>query len=870
MLDSPARPPRGRLPRIAALVASAALALSAPLALAAPAAAAPPETGALALTAPSTATVGDVVEVAVDAAAAADLYAYSLTLSYDPAVLLLDSTSLGTPEGGFGTAEPGDGEVTVTATRLGTSPGLVGAQTLATLRFTALTAGSTSFALTSAELVSTTDETASPALPAAAALEVVAAPVQGPGPSQPPAPAPAPGAGSGTGDGSTAGGGTAGSGGALSVTGPDTVLTTALASLAVASIIAGALLLVARRRRLAGAVEGADDAGGASRTAMRTTAALVVGAVAAAGSFALPPAPAEAAVAPAPFLMPFYTELDLTGDDVVDEADLAIGTGFIGLTDEDAGWDAAALLDGDADGAITLLDLAELSQRIVYDDGPFELVEATAIDMQAAMNAGVVSSVDITEQYIARIAAYDRTLVDMATGGRALNSIITVGGETALAAAAAADAIRAEQGMISPLLGIPVAVKDNYNTVDMVTTGGCGCWDDNQTTSDATMVVGLRDAGAIVLAKASLDEFAFGFSSQFSSFQPAGSATFVASPYLTSFTAGGSSGGTGAAVAANLAGIGFGTDTGGSIRVPATYNQLVGVRPTVGLASRAGIIPLALSQDTGGPITRTVLDSAIAMDAVVGIDPLDPVTSRQEGLVPTSYTSFLDEDALDGARIGFVASMVGTNATTVRLWGEARAQLEAMGATVVEVPASTEFSAVLAEPSGSTNEFQHDLDEYIADYLDPDVTARSLLGILEDGRYVPSRRGTYESRAAITEETYQGWAGPEGTHTIALATGKQTVTGILDANELDALIYPSGTPYGTQGLNMRLSPNSGMPSVTVPMGQASDTEARTGAGVNLEFLGRDFDEGTLLGLAYAFEQATQHRVTPPLYGPLPE
>lgn len=866
MLDTPARPPRGRLPRIAALVASAALALSAPLALAAPAAAAPPETGAVTLTAPTTATVGDVVEVAIDAAAAVDLYAYSLTLTYDPAVLLFDTTSLETPEGGFGTAETADGEVTITTTRLGTSPGLVGAQTLATLRFTALTAGSTSFALTSAELISTTDETASPTLPAPAAIEVVAAPVPGPGPSSPPAPAPVPGSGTG----STAGGGTTGAGGALSVTGPDTVLTTALASLAVASIIAGALLLVARRRRTAETVEGADGEGGASRSAMRATAALAVGAVAVAGSFALPPTPAEAAVAPAPFLMPFYTELDLTGDDLVSTDDLAIGVGLIGLTEEDAGWDAAALLDGDADGAITLLDIAELSQRIVYDDGPFELLEATAIDMQAAMNAGVVSSVGITQQYIARIAAYDRTLVDTATGGRALNSIITVGGETALAAAAEADAIRAEQGMISPLLGIPVAMKDNYNTVDMVTTGGCGCWDDNQTTSDATMVAGLRDAGAIVLAKASLDEFAFGFSSEFSSFQSAGTSTLVASPYLTAFTAGGSSGGTGAAIAANLAGIGFGTDTGGSIRVPATYNQLVGVRPTVGLASRAGIIPLALSQDTGGPITRTVLDAAIAMDAVVGVDPLDPVTSRQQGLVPTSYTSFLDEGSLDGARIGYVASMIGTNPTTVRLWAEARAQLESMGATVVEVAGSTAFSAVLAEPSGSTNEFQHDLVEYIDAYLDPDVAARSLQGILDDGRYVPSRRNTYTSRAAVTEETYQAWAGPEGTHTIALATGKQTVTGILDTNELDALIYPSGTPYGTQGTNMRLSPNSGMPSVTVPMGQASSTEARTGAGVNLEFLGRDFDEGTLLGLAYAFEQATQHRTAPPLYGPLPE
>ncbi len=145
----------------------------------------------------------------------------------------------------------------------------------------------------------------------------------------------------------------------------------------------------------------------------------------------------------------------------------------------------------------------------------------------------------------------------------------------------------------------------------------------------------------------------------------AGSSEPVASPYALTRTAGGSSGGTGASIASNLGAIGFGTDTGGSIRVPASYNQLVGVRPTVGLASRDGIVPLALSQDTGGPITRSVSDAAIALDEVVGVDPADPVTAEQDGRVPDSYTRFLDDDALEGARIGYVPSMVGTNATTV-------------------------------------------------------------------------------------------------------------------------------------------------------------------------------------------------------------
>lgn len=577
-----------------------------------------------------------------------------------------------------------------------------------------------------------------------------------------------------------------------------------------------------------------------TRITRTLAAAAILGTVAAT---AVAVTPATAAPASAPILSPYYTELDLTGDAQVTTADLEAAT----------------------DAGFTVADLAELSQRIIYDDGPFELVEASVIDMQAAMNAGVTTSVEITEAYMERIAAYDTVKVDPAETGRALNSIITVGDATALAAAAAADAVRAEHGMTSMLLGVPVAVKDNYNTADMVTTGGCGCWDDNQTATDAFMVEGLRDAGAVILAKASLDEFAFGFASEYSSFQPAGASTLVASPYVTSRTAGGSSGGTGAAIAANFAGIGFGTDTGGSIRVPSSYNQLVGVRPTVGLASRDGIIPLALSQDTGGPMTRTVLDAAVALDAVTGVDDTDPVTARQTGLVPESYTAYLDADALDGARIGYVASMIGSNPTTVRLWNEAKAQMEALGATVVEVAAPEGFSAVLGEPSGSTNEFKHDLDAYIATHLDSDVTARSLEQIVAEGVHVPSRRNTYISRNAITPETYEAWAGPTGTHTVALANGKTLVTGMLDTGDLDALVYPSGTPYGTQGTNLRLSPNTGMPSVTVPMGQALESESIPGAGVNLEFLGRDFAEGPLLGLIYAYEQATHHRTAPALY-----
>ncbi|MFZ6991094.1 amidase family protein [Curtobacterium sp. RRHDQ66] len=608
-----------------------------------------------------------------------------------------------------------------------------------------------------------------------------------------------------------------------------------------------------------------------TRTTKRAAAGAALVALVGTALAATPALTAHAAdpavdASPAAMLAPYYTSLDLTGDDQVTTEDLTVLTKNLGTTSTDTNWSDVAKADTDGDGTITVADVAALSQRMIYDDGPFQLVEASTLDMQAAMNAGVTTSVAITQAYLDRISAYDRTTVQ--AGGRPLNSIVTTNKE-ALAAAKTADTERAEHGMTSMLLGVPIALKDNYDTKDMPTTGGCGCWDDNQTDTDAAMVTGLRSAGAVILAKASLDEFAYGFVSEFSSNQPAGSSLLVASPYVTTQTAGGSSGGTGAAIAANLAGIGFGTDTGGSIRIPSSYNQLVGIRPTVGLTSRDGIIPLALSQDTGGPIARSVTDAAVALDAVTGVDAADPVTSGQQGKVPASYTAALDPEALQGARIGYVTSMVGTNATTLRLFNESVAKLTAAGATVVPISSTADFAKVLNEGSGSTNEFKHDLDEYVRKHLDPDVTARSISGILASGEYVPSRKSTYEARDKITDAQYQAWAGPTGTHTTQLATGKQVVTSMMDTQDLDALVYPSGTPYGTQSTNMRLSPNTGMPAVTVPMGQATAADNTvTGGGVNLEFLGRSYDESTVIGLGYAFEQATHARTSPAAYGPL--
>jgi amidase len=586
--------------------------------------------------------------------------------------------------------------------------------------------------------------------------------------------------------------------------------------------------------------------------------------------------PATAAASPAEpatgvLLSPYYTAYDLTGDKQVTTADLDVLASKLGATPASASWATVAVADADGDSIISIADVSAVSARIIYDDGPFNLVEASTIDMQAAMNAGATTSVKLTQAYLDRIAAYDRVKVDPASNGRPLNSIISTN-SAALTIAAAADATRAASGMTSMLLGVPIVVKDNYDTKDMPATGGCGCWDNNQTADDAFMVNGLRQAGAVILAKASLDEFALGFTSEFSSNQAAGSSLLIASPNNTSRTAGGSSGGTGAAISANLAGIGFGTDTGGSIRVPSSYNQLVGIRPTVGLTSRDGIIPLALSQDTGGPIARSVTDAAVALDAVVGVDPSDPITAEQTGLIPDSYTAFLDPKALRGTRIGYLTSMIPTassanNAIALRLFNQAVANLTAQGATVVPIT-TTALNATLNESSGSTNEFKHDLAVYTQTHLAPAVAARSLRQIIDSGRMVPNRLTTYNPRDNITETQYQAWAGPGGTHTAAIAAGSVAVTSVLDSNDLDALVYPSGVPYGTFSTNMRLSPNSGMPTITVPMGQSSTTDAIQNAGVNLEFLGRNYDEGTIISLGYAFEQATHARTSPALYGAL--
>jgi amidase len=580
------------------------------------------------------------------------------------------------------------------------------------------------------------------------------------------------------------------------------------------------------------------------------------------------------------FLAPYYTEGNLTGSPQIDRADVAQLVAALGTTASQPGWAAVEAADYDHDGVITLTDVAQLSQRMIYDDGPFHIVEASALDMQKAMNAGVITSVQLTQDYLDRIAAYDHANVD--GSGHGLNSILDTSSQ-ALSEAEASDVRRAAGQWEGMLDGIPLILKDNYDTDDMPTTAGCQCFANNQTATDATMVTGLRAAGAVVMAKASLDEFATGFSSEYSvgTLQPDGTmgpAVKVYSPYNLTKTAGGSSGGTGASISANLGAIGFGTDTGGSIRDPSSYNQLVGIRPTVGLTSRDGIVPLALTQDTGGPIARDVTDAAIALGAVTAQDPADAATTDDPNrFVPPSYTSYLDPTALQGARFGYLPSLYANNPVLKRLFEAAISDLEAQGATVVDLTsdpndptAAADIAAIGKIGSGSTNEFKANLDQYMATHLNQAATGLTDLDDLVAQNHVdPSYSQQYKTRDAVTPDQYDAWMTQ---HTGDIASSYAKMTADLDADHLDAFIYPTAALFNTNGNDLRFSPNTGMPAITLPMGQSDAADDGSGyvagAGANIEFLGHKYDEGDLIGYAYAYEQATHHRTSPALFGPL--
>ena len=475
---------------------------------------------------------------------------------------------------------------------------------------------------------------------------------------------------------------------------------------------------------------------------------------------------------------------------------------------------------------------------------PFDVLEQTIPELQAAMEAGRVTSRRIVAQYLARIEAYDRR-------GPALRALIGINGG-ALDEAAALDRERVESGPRGPLHGIPVVVKDNYDVAGLPTTAGSSALAGWHPPDDAFQVAKLREAGAVIIGKANMHELAYGLTTVSS----AGGQT--RNPYDPTRNPGGSSGGTGAAVAAGFAAAGMGTDTCGSIRVPSSHHALVGLRGTRGLSSRDGIVPLALTQDMGGPMTKTVTDLAIMLDATVGVDPADAVTARGRGRVPDSYTAFLTEGALAGARLGVVTWLVGSapeDAPVAAVIRAARETMAAAGAEVVDVelpgvPDLLEGASIIPV------EFKFQLADYLRA---PGTPVKSLREILDSGLYHAAVEERYRR-----SERVRGLDDPDYLQALARRRPlREAVTRLMDDARLDALAYPTlrrtAAPIGSpqRGNNCALSAVSGLPAIVVPAGYAAD-----GLPVGLELLGRAWAEGDLVRLAYSYEQVTHHRRPP--------
>jgi amidase len=484
----------------------------------------------------------------------------------------------------------------------------------------------------------------------------------------------------------------------------------------------------------------------------------------------------------------------------------------------------------------------------------FDVFEKSILDLQAAQSAGQVSSRQLVDMYIARINAYNQA-------GPKLNAIVTLN-PRALEEADALDRERMLHKVRGPLHGIPVLVKDNYDTVGMATSDGTLALATLQPTVDAFQVRRLRQAGAVILGKTAMHELAAGITTTSSL---TGS---TRNPYDPARVPGGSSGGTAAAVAASFAAAGTGTDTCGSLRIPAAYQNLVGIRETKGLSSRSGIAPLSSTQDVAGPLARSVTDLALMLDATVGADPADPATAGAGAHVPKSYRDALRPDGLKGMRIGVVRSLFGNapeDGEINRVISGALDNIRTQGAEVfdVSVPGLEEH---LRDSSVVLYEFKFDLADYLASH--PGAPIGSLGDIIDHGldhedvdgrlreRNVPERRDTEAYRQALVKRR----------------TLRTVVLALLEEKHLDALAYPPvqrRPPFigddseGAGAATCQLSATTGLPAIVIPAGFSNG-----GLPVGLELLGSAFAEPTLLKIAFGWEQAAGPRrppaTTPPL------
>jgi amidase len=503
----------------------------------------------------------------------------------------------------------------------------------------------------------------------------------------------------------------------------------------------------------------------------------------------------------------------------------------------------------------------------------FEVVGTTIAETQEAIRSGRTTCRAIVEGYLARIRAYDQTPIG--PDHERINAIVRINPD-ALADADACDRNFAATHRLPPLGGIAVLIKDNYDTAGLQTTGGSLAMKGFVPEHDATVVAKLRAAGAILLAKTNMAEWAF------SPYLTASSiAGITRNPYDLSRVPAGSSGGTGAGVAASLGESGLGTDTGNSIRGPSSHNDLVGIRPTIGLTSRAGIIPLFANNDVGGPMARSVADAAALLTVLAGPasaapDPADPVMAIAAEQYPHStgvdYTRSLDPQGLKGARIGVFRQYFETKDTDPEVKAvteQALRILKQEGATLVDPFTIPDEEAL--EKDLWCGDFEHDLDAYLAQH--PGVPYRNLKSIVESGLYLPYIGEEMKAAIAPPQKEDRRTPCPDVYHDPTKVAFRNALLSAMAREHLDAIVYPTwsnaprkvGDTLSPAGDNSQvLSPQTGFPAITVPMGFTHGTLP-----AGLTILGPAFSESTLIRYAYNFEQATHARKDPALFPPLP-
>ncbi len=484
----------------------------------------------------------------------------------------------------------------------------------------------------------------------------------------------------------------------------------------------------------------------------------------------------------------------------------------------------------------------------------FNVVDTSIAEIETALRARKVTCHALVQEYLNRIEAYDKQ-------GPALNAIVQVN-PRALMEADELDRRLRQRGPVGALHCIPVIVKDNFETIGLQSADGSLSLKGFVSDRDAFQVRKIKAAGAIVLAKSNMAEFAFSPYETLNSLQG-----HTRNPYALDRVPAGSSGGTAAAVAASFGAVGLGSDTGNSIRGPSSHNALVGIRSTMGLTSRAGVIPLSYLADIAGPMARTVQDAVAVFQVIAGEDPDDPVTARSHGRPIPNYSAALVRNGLKGARIGILRQAYEretTDAEVVKVFMKALDDMKAAGAEIVD--------AVMIEPmrrtpgAGQCRGFKYDINDYLATRgkLAP---VHTLDEIVASGRF-------HESIAArLRSAQNDSPQGPDSDACKAEAAYREAfgaaVTRVMDTLKLDALVYPTwsnpprliGDLTSPHGDNSQLySPTSGFPAINVPMGYTRDNTLPAG----ITFFGRAWSEATLIKLAYGYEQATHHRRPPPL------